>query len=396
MGLLTSKEIVKSLRHLERDSKSFANLSHDFADTLAEVKRFGFDAFIEALRMPASKLFTVAHLLVPFTAVLEPVSRRMHVLSFLFLSCMEMRQSCISVSNQRTFDERLRLVASEVKAFIKTKCLEFNAISQALVRPLVLSSEKIDKLLVALPPCMLHLHKQLRSVHRLRHHSRVQYTLFLKDVGMPVEESLNFWSAEFSIPCKDSKSGCKHNWSADKRRYTYNILHLYGLAGSRRNYTCRSCQSLQNDLTYLQNDCGCPFRCFDDEKLQQFLLSSYPLHVSTIRCILRERAEGRYSGSCALVKQAVCASNALQPPSVSTVPSRSSSLSCIDSDLGFKSNCSLPNLDLSYHNGFIHSRWAKVNDSAGDLSFNNPVGFFIDVLNSVELNDSGMGASSSY
>ncbi|KHJ42110.1 Eukaryotic-type DNA primase, large subunit [Trichuris suis] len=395
IALLTDKELVKSLRHLYRDSKSFADLSRDFSDTLTALKRFGFGHFVETFRkMGANSFFPIAHLLVPFTAVLEPVSRRMvrlqrgfafvtadcfdHVLSFLFASCMEMRRSCANIRKPPTLDERLLFIASEVKAFIKSACPELNAIGRALDGTFLISSEQVDTLQSILPPCMLHLHKQLRSSHRLRHHARVQYTLFLKDIGMPVEESLKFWSTEFDIPCKDSS--CRHNWSTEKRRYTYNILHLHGLAGGQKNYSCRTCESLQSDLTFLANDCGCPFRCFDDEKLRHFLLSSYPLSLNLITYILQERAKERYNNSCLLVKRAICTSSAIAPSVLSAAQSFRRSLSC--NSFALKLNSSLSNVNLSDH------KVAEVTKSISSLAFRNPVSFFTDVLSSVSLNDS--------
>lgn len=94
--------------------------------------------------------------------------------------------------------------------------------------------------------CMQELHKILSSTGRLRHHARIRYTLFLKDIGLPVMENIAFWEDFYCKPKLGHGGGCCHSWEgSDKRRYTYGIRHLYGIEGSRRNYTSHSCTALQ-------------------------------------------------------------------------------------------------------------------------------------------------------
>ena len=45
---------------------------------------------------------------------------------------------------------------------------------------------------------MRHLHESLRKDHHLRHYGRLQYGLFLKSIGLPLEEALSFWRKEFT------------------------------------------------------------------------------------------------------------------------------------------------------------------------------------------------------
>jgi len=73
------------------------------------------------------------------------------------------------------------------------------------------------------------------------------YTLFLKDVGLSVDEALRFWSSEYCRPAAADaeKHGCQHGWHQRASRYTYSINHLYGLVGKRANYRSYSCQSIQ-------------------------------------------------------------------------------------------------------------------------------------------------------
>lgn len=45
---------------------------------------------------------------------------------------------------------------------------------------------------------MRHLHDSLRKEHHLRHFGRLQYGLFLKSIGISLDEALEFWRAEFT------------------------------------------------------------------------------------------------------------------------------------------------------------------------------------------------------
>ena len=46
--------------------------------------------------------------------------------------------------------------------------------------------------------CMQELHQSLREHHHLRHWGRQQYGLFLKGIGLSLEEALKFWRSEFT------------------------------------------------------------------------------------------------------------------------------------------------------------------------------------------------------
>jgi len=72
---------------------------------------------------------------------------------------------------------------------------------------------------------------------------KIQYSLFLKECGVAANEAILFWQQEYSKASKHRT--CKHDWYNNASRYVYNIRHLYGLEGSRKNYRAHSCQSLQ-------------------------------------------------------------------------------------------------------------------------------------------------------
>ncbi|EPT06137.1 DNA primase large subunit [Fomitopsis schrenkii] len=116
------------------------------------------------------------------------------------------------------------------------------------------------------PACMRNLHECLRRDKHLKHFGRLQYGLFLKVLGLSIDEAITFWRRSFS------------NLQDDKfnKEYRYNIRHSYGLEGKRANYPAKSCQQiLTSDQPGTGDSHGCPYRHFSPDNLQTALLSMY-------------------------------------------------------------------------------------------------------------------------
>ncbi|MGH0140241.1 UNVERIFIED_CONTAM: hypothetical protein FKN15_023068 [Acipenser sinensis] len=72
-----------------------------------------------------------------------------------------------------------------------------------------ISLEQIDPFSTkSYPLCMRHLHKALRENHHLRHGGRMQYGLFLKGIGLTLEQALQFWRSEFIKGKVDADKKC--------------------------------------------------------------------------------------------------------------------------------------------------------------------------------------------
>ncbi|XP_063047938.1 DNA primase large subunit [Engraulis encrasicolus] len=142
-----------------------------------------------------------------------------------------------------------------------------------------ISLEQIDPLSAkSFPLCMRQLHRALRESHHLRHGGRMQYGLFLKGIGLTLEQALQFWRSEF----------VKGKVDADKfdKQYSYNVRHMFGKEGKRTDYTPYSCMKVILSNAPSQGDFhGCPFRHSDPELLKQ-KLQSYKLSPSGISQIL--------------------------------------------------------------------------------------------------------------
>ncbi|KAI5122060.1 hypothetical protein M0805_006044 [Coniferiporia weirii] len=120
------------------------------------------------------------------------------------------------------------------------------------------------------PMCMRHLHDCLRKDRHLKHFGRLQYGLFLKVVGLSVEEAVLFWRKAFGGRLTDDKFN---------KEYKYNIRHSYGLEGKRTNYPAYTCQRIITQNQPGPQEChGCPYRHFSSERLQTALLATYGPH----------------------------------------------------------------------------------------------------------------------
>ncbi|KAJ6630728.1 eukaryotic and archaeal DNA primase, large subunit-domain-containing protein [Mycena sp. CBHHK59/15] len=132
-----------------------------------------------------------------------------------------------------------------------------------------LKAEMVDDLAAKhFPMCMRNSHQRLRKEHRLNHFGRLQYGLFLKVLGLSVEEAIIFWRKSFD----------RINDDTFNKMYKYNIRHSFGLEGKRANYPAKSCQQILTS----GGDPGCPYRHFSPENLQSALLSTYsPLGLTS-------------------------------------------------------------------------------------------------------------------
>lgn len=154
-----------------------------------------------------------------------------------------------------------------------------------------ISLEQIDSLSgKSFPLCMRQLHQSLRENHHLRHGGRMQYGLFLKGIGLSLEQALQFWRSEF----------IRGKMDADKfdKAYAYSVRHMFGKEGKRTDYTPYSCMKVILSNPPSQGDYhGCPFRHSDPELLKQ-KLQVYKVAPSGISQILELVKGMHYQLAC--------------------------------------------------------------------------------------------------
>lgn len=98
------------------------------------------------------------------------------------------------------------------------------------------------------PPCMRNKFEELSRLAHLRYADRFELNLFLKGVGLTVNETLMFWRKGVFPQGK---------MKAYQGEHTYAIRHHYGLEGAMKDYTPHNCETLQKDDEGRQR--SCPF-----------------------------------------------------------------------------------------------------------------------------------------
>lgn len=159
-----------------------------------------------------------------------------------------------------------------------------------------LTSDSIDKAAADFPPCMLNLHTSLRKTHRLSHDQRFIYSLFLKDIGLPVDEAIKFWRLEYS-QTPGNTHPCCHNWEKDEKKYLYGIRHMYGLEGGRKCYTSVNCSRIQS-TTNAGTEGGCPFKSFDHTNMTNVLRRNNKQIDNITKELLELKVRKKYSCAC--------------------------------------------------------------------------------------------------
>ncbi|KAJ3726140.1 DNA primase large subunit [Lentinula raphanica] len=142
------------------------------------------------------------------------------------------------------------------------------------------------------PLCMRVLHQSLQKDHHLKHFGRLHYGLFLKVLGLSIDEAIAFWRKSFA--------GGPGSDKFDKE-YRYNIRHSFGLEGRRMNYPAKNCLQLHS-----AHEAGCPYRQLESspENLQSALLSSYSasgLTINDLPEILAQVKKKSYHVACTRV-----------------------------------------------------------------------------------------------
>ncbi|KAH9490003.1 hypothetical protein Btru_036233 [Bulinus truncatus] len=186
--------------------------------------------------------------------------------------------------------ERLRLEAEQAYKSVVKSSIDGPKYCQPLSLPSLSSNAPM------FPPCMNQLMKVLRQCHRLKHHDRIQLTLFLKELGLPLHDALLLWKHEYS---KHDSVGSHKGWVGNEKRYIYNIRHLYGLEGGRINYRAHSCHFIQGRSLTLGDYGGCPF-VVKDKTVLSSLTEEMGLGLHDIPVFERLIESQDYTAACQL------------------------------------------------------------------------------------------------
>jgi DNA primase large subunit len=142
------------------------------------------------------------------------------------------------------------------------------------------------------PPCMQEMYRSLQDHGHLKHQGRIQFGLFLKGIGVPLEEALIFWRKAFTMSDEEYT----------KKGYVYNIRYNYGQEGKRTNYTPYSCGKIIGIFAGQGDRHGCPFRYPRLIRTQQRDDLEQVLHRMGVdkdkEDILGKAKEGHYQIAC--------------------------------------------------------------------------------------------------
>ena len=135
-----------------------------------------------------------------------------------------------------------------------------------------------------MPLCMSHLHSKLKENHHLRHGGRMQYGLFLKGIGLSLEDALRFWQTEFTkvgglvalvlfaAPTDGAMTTQAMSAEDFVKRFAYNIRHNYGKEGRRKDYSAYNCTRIILGAPPGSGEYhGCPFRHWQPNHLSAAL-----------------------------------------------------------------------------------------------------------------------------
>lgn len=141
----------------------------------------------------------------------------------------------------------------------------------------------------AFPLCMQASHDALRRDAHLKHGARMQYGLFLKGIGLSMEDALAFWQKSFS-----------KSFTPDEflKKYAYNIRHNYGKEGNRKDYTAYSCGKIIQAAPAPGDAHGCPFKAWEPGSLRAELAGRMRLAPAAVEDIMAAVRSKDYQIAC--------------------------------------------------------------------------------------------------
>ncbi|BBN17859.1 DNA primase large subunit [Marchantia polymorpha subsp. ruderalis] len=156
------------------------------------------------------------------------------------------------------------------------------------------------------PLCMRHLFFNLRHEHHLKFGGRQQLGLFLKGIGLKLEDALNFWRSEFTVKMTTEKFD---------KEYGYSIRHNFGKEGKRVDYTPYSCMKIITSTPGVGDHHGCPYRHFSQENLRS-VLEDQQLSSRTVDAVMEKVRNRHYQLACATTFEAIhgCPSDGINHP----------------------------------------------------------------------------------
>ncbi|KAK6582813.1 hypothetical protein PZA11_005221 [Diplocarpon coronariae] len=190
-------------------------------------------------------------------------------------------------------DDRLTPILAHLSNNFTTPSANYSS-SAAALPGADISARNVDALSASFPLCMQNLHRSLRRDSHLKHYGRLQYTLFLKGIGLNLEEALVFWRSAFNKITDD----------VFNKEYKYNVRHAFGDVGGDSNrrgngYSPFSCQKILTEHAPGPGEAhGCPYRHFSVENLTALLQAVGVKDQEVLRGVKEDKEKTKYHLAC--------------------------------------------------------------------------------------------------
>jgi DNA primase large subunit len=130
------------------------------------------------------------------------------------------------------------------------------------------------------------------TIRRFMNDSRQQYMLFLKGIGLSMEDSIAYFQQEFQ------RKGMTPD-EYKKKGHTYQVMHNYGKAGKQANYPPWSCvKTIATSRTTGEHTHGCTFKELPQDKLGQMVVNSGVTDPGAVKKIQELAKQGSFQLAC--------------------------------------------------------------------------------------------------
>jgi len=156
-------------------------------------------------------------------------------------------------------------------------------------------ASQIKKLKANMPLCMRQIiTEDCEKKGYARHWGILHLSLFLKGIGMPLDQAAKFWTKSM----KDGKKG---------KEVVGNLNHMYGKTGARRDYSPFGCQKLFESVKDTKPEKGCHYGCpFVYYSATQLVTTLRNMNLNDNDCteVVKYKSERQYTLACRKVFEA--------------------------------------------------------------------------------------------
>ena len=221
-----------------------------------------------------------------------PETEMRTLLHFMFKSLLtqNLALTAKTLPNLDEDDRLIKMLSDLDRRYTGTEDFLSSDGQQACVKPEMISnlSEK-----GAFPMCMRSMQNALEATHHIKYKARLQYGLFLKGIGLSMDDAIRFFRGEFTKAHVDPGKFDKE--------YVYNIRYNYGKEGKKVNWVPWNCMRIIMDNVGPGENHGCPYRHHDLDVLKASLIKSgIEAGSDDLNQILEAKKDGHFQKACAL------------------------------------------------------------------------------------------------